>query len=338
MERNRELAIEWYAHRASYGNQRPMTCQTHSRQRYGSILLLILMSLLWRGSVTGQTPDQSLTDLINHADRRPERVWGIMVGTCGSFGIEAEKERTDARSRVKSGASAILDINAVFDLIERRGKDSELGYNPAWLLYAFAKIEGPEAFPRLREMRGDPSFNFLDAAVDGSAALSLGITSYVSGWRQSVGAWCRSPEPRDALDQLILAWEKGDRALLEGALGPHARTALSSLLKERTWDAIRAQFWYAKPSDRLAVGYRLDLQGPWSEPPEPLEDPPGDVEYIGKLDLDVLFKDGSGKDCGSRRIVFLAPGFEFSNDPSFLIDNSNLGDILRLVSFCAANE
>ena len=28
-------------------------------------------------------------------------------------------------------------------------------------------------------MRGDPSFNFLDAAVDGSAALSLGITSYV---------------------------------------------------------------------------------------------------------------------------------------------------------------
>ena len=66
--------------------------------------------------------------------------------------------------------------------------------------------------------------------------------------------------------------------------------------------------------DKVAVGYRFL----------------GDDNYPMNPELDTLFKDGSGQDCGTRRILFRSPAFK--------IDNSDIGDLLRQISRCAANQ
>jgi hypothetical protein len=50
----------------------------------------------------------------------------------------------------------------------------------------------------------------------------------------------------------------------------------------------------------------------------------------GPLEIDTAFKDGAGNDCGRRHIRFLGP--------DLAIDNPNVGDILDLISNCAAKE
>ena len=278
-------------------------------------------------AVTGQTKEQSASDLIKYLTYQTNRPEVVAV-SCGVFATMDAENRAAAQSLVKLGASAIPDLEAAFDSIEQRGGASKSGYNAGWLLLSYAKIKGPAAFPRLRKMRGDPNFAFLDSSVDIAAALSLGVTSYASGWRQPAQEGvCTGPDPRKIFDRLILAWENNDREALEKNLGSSASAALDALLKGRSWDALRAQLWRAKPSDKIAVGYRFDVPGRWSTPVETLEDPDGAAWRIEDLDIDALFKDGSGKDCGRARIQFRSPDFE--------IDNSDIGDLLRLISRCA---
>ncbi len=116
--------------------------------------------------------------------------------------------------------------------------------------------------------------------------------------------------PQQALDFMIVAWEKGDRALLKETLGPNARAALDSLLiKDGTWDALRTRLWNITLTDQVAVGYRL-----------------GGPDGV----FDTAFKDGAGKDCGRRHISFLSP--------DLAIDDPDIEDLLSLISRCAANE
>jgi hypothetical protein len=309
--------------------------------RRAAAALYVCSCLLSQNRGVSQERERSASELIKRLTHQTDRPSGLGVsfGTCGSFGYVAAQDRSTVQSLVKLGASALPDIEVAFDSIENRGPASPFSYNAHWLLYAYAKIKGPEAFLRLREMRSDSQFMAYGSALDDSAALSLALTSYVSIWRRGIDVSCRSPQPRDALDQMILAWERGDQALLERTLGPHARAALSSLLEDRTWDALRTQLWTAKPSDRIAVGYRFDVQGPWSQPLETLEDrkPIDDVQEVEEPELDTLFKDGSGKDCGRTRILFLSPGFDSPNS-SYLVDNADIGALLGLISRCAANE
>jgi hypothetical protein len=78
----------------------------------------------------------------------------------------------------------------------------------------------------------------------------------------------------------------------------------------------------------MAVGYAFDSRSPWSKPPEMQKD----YHYprIEDVELDTTFKDGSGKDCGRRRIKF--------HSPDFGLDSNNITDLLRVISHCAANK
>jgi hypothetical protein len=262
----------------------------------------------------------------------------VVAGTLGQFYAAAEAEAAVVQGLVKLGASAIPDIDAALDSIEKRGRDSEFLNGSDALLSAYARIKGPAAFPRLRQMRDDPILAD-GPALDNAASLSLGLTSYVRmnalrrminveflrGMRRAAdGSGNRGFNLREALDILISAWEKGDRALLEESLGPNARAALDSLLKDSTWDAMRAQLWHTTLSAKTAVGYRFGTGA--------LKDqkPPGGALSPGNAGVDTLFKDGSGKDCGTLRIQFVGP--------DLAIDNSDIGDLLRLISICAATQ
>lgn len=234
------------------------------------------------------------------------------AGSCGEFHAPAERNKSNLESLVRFGAEAIPAVDAALDSIDEKGRDSEFDNIGSFLLMADARLKGAAAFPRLRQMRGDPRFA-MDNTLDYAAALSLGLTSYVRvvGWhrfpfavdvlrdfRRGGNGCSASPTPftpQQALDFMILAWEKGDRALPKETLGPNARAGLDSLLHDETWDALRTRLWHITLTDKVAVGYRFDNPGSGSEL------------------FDTLFKYGAGKDCGRLRIRFLSPDLVIDN-------------------------
>ena len=147
-------------------------------------------------------------------------------------------------------------------------------------------------------------------------------------------------DPRDTLDQLVLGWEKDNRALLENSLGPEATAALNALLEGGSWDLMRSRLWHVRKSDEAAVGYRFDAPAPWSEPAVTLALPNPTItltlQHAANREIDTSFKDVSGKDCGTFRLRLLDP--QPTTGSSYLINNSDLGTLLELISRCAANQ
>jgi hypothetical protein len=174
---------------------------------------------------------------------------------------------------------------------------------------------------------------------------------------------CRVPQPRDALDKLILAWERNDRHRLEEGLGPTGKAALSALLAEKTWAEFRAQFWPGRsdvaiaaldsttrpneialpadpwPGDRntaVAIGYRFEAPHPWSEPELA-------IEGFGTFstqdpELETRFANRSGADCGTFRVRFVGSQSRLLRGGStYLVDNPDLGPLLRLIGACATD-
>ncbi len=95
----------------------------------------------------------------------------------------------------------------------------------------------------------------------------------------------------------------------------------------------------------MTVGYRFVLQGRFSVPEMDVMDAPDSDPNVPGLDvpqsksseflLATRFTDRTGKDCGTFEVKFLRhpspPG-----DLGFLVDHSDLGGLLRLISSCAA--
>jgi hypothetical protein len=123
-------------------------------------------------------------------------------------------------------------------------------------------------------MIGNPKLASWTMALDSSMAVSFGLTSYVSGIGMPVRiVTCSRPsEPRRALNQLILGWERNDRPWFEASLGPHARASFQLLLQGKTWARMREELWRGKSDDNVAVGYRFKDAGRWSDPEEPLDE------------------------------------------------------------------
>ena len=150
----------------------------------------------------------------------------------------------------------------------------------------------------------------------------------------------RSEEPRDALDQLILAWETNNRVYLEASLGPRARSALDRLLTGKSWATMRAELWLSESGRSLAIGYRFAIAGPWSEPEETLEEERGrghrDEQPVNP-EIETLFTTSSGVHCGGLPVAFFeTPRTQWSWGPvKYSIDNPNLVDLLRLIASCA---
>jgi hypothetical protein len=270
------------------------------------------------------------------------------MGLDGCQSADAEEERKAAKQLVKWGAAAIPLLEKSLDSIEEMGQQSEFASGARWLLPAYAEIMGPAARTRLRRMGVNAKLGFLDVALDQSKAISLSITSYVSARRAPMRRFlCRRQQPQDDLDQLIMAWQRDDRQLLEGSLGPRARNALDSLLEGRTWEEFRAALWKGEPIG--GVGYHFNTPGQWSQPEGALTDERehGDASTGGpSVDLDTAFKNSSGDDCGRRRVIFstslvsdksmahvVGPFFTI-----YLVDNPDLGALLRLIGSCATQR
>jgi len=317
-------------------------------ERAASIFVLGLACLLATPPGSGQPPGESAADLIRYLtyqSGRQGRAQREALFECSMMMEAARQDRSAANSLVKLGMSAVPEIERAFASMEKLGPQSPFLFNGSWLLIAYAKILGAAAYPRLQRMTGNPRLGEYEYFLDDSLAVSLGLTSFVNGLGEGygTGVTCGGKEPRDGLDRFILAWEKNDRASFEASLGPKGKASLRSLIQGRTWARMRGEFWHGGAGRGVAVGYRFQTEGTWAEPGENLDEALALAR--AKLDksrlplnpdLDTLFKNRSGEACGSQRVQFLTSEDSlFHLLPVYLVDSSELGDLLRTISACA---
>ena len=87
----------------------------------------------------------------------------------------------------------------------------------------------------------------------------------------------------------------------------------------------------------LRSGYELETLDRFAEPEETLDDTHREITTSQQDPaIGVLFKDSSGIDCG--RYVVKLRGARTVQDLGYLVDNSNLADLLRLIGTCAARK
>jgi hypothetical protein len=312
---------------------------TTIRQKHASPAVrsaFTFLALLTVGVAVGQLEEESPSRLIRFLTYSDEQRERHILFTCGLDNTD----RAAAKTLARMGVRALPDIENALNSIAKRGQRSEFATNAGWLLLAYAKIKGPAALPQLEVMRKNRRFAFLQIDLDHSVALSLGLTSYLDSSREPTDAVCRAEQPRDALDRLILAWERNDRSLLEASLGPGARTALNSLLGGKTWAAMRSERWPDKSAAGSALGYRLETSAEWAEPEETLDDLPYEDATLKSVDseLEVSLRNRSGGDCGKRRVKFLKTRNSRGQRFTYQVDDPDLEDLLGAIASCAADR
>jgi hypothetical protein len=299
----------------------------------------VLVVLLLESHALAQTDGKSASALIKELAG-----WGTLAAMGLTTGCpDASAERAIAQALLKLGAAADPAIDDALSSIEKAGIQPE--FSSEWLLYAYAKIAGPRGTVRLSRMVGNSELSFFGAALDRAMALSLGLTSYVSdahappALRMVDGRvyFCRPQEPRDGLDQFIVAWENDDQPLFRRSLGPRANAALDASLRGTSWNDFRAKLWPRTPDANSAVGYRFDVPGRWSEPEETLAER-GAAPSTSNLEFETRLTDRSGGDCGKHLIKFTQTG-NLAGALMYLVDNaSDLPDLLSVISSCALKE
>jgi hypothetical protein len=284
----------------------------------------------------GQLGTKSVSELIaalTSGDRPHGSNPIIGIVGCG-ITQEVLRQRAVARELGSRGEIAVPVLDRVLGSLEKEGVDS--AFFNGWFLFAYARAQGPAAVPRLMRMIRNPKLDSLYISLDRAIALSLGLTSYVSSGRGGGQMIiCRRQEPKDALDQFILALQRGDRSELESSIGPKARMALDGLLEGRSWEAGYQELWHVPQGGQGAMGYLFDIRGRWSEPEETLEE----VRYDGddpltvpEVALDTQFKTSRGKDC-ARYLVGFNKVSELGR-AKYLVNNANLGDLIRSINTC----
>jgi hypothetical protein len=292
-----------------------------------------MLGLVIAGGAWCQFQRQSPAELVEFLTKPSSP--GEPQPAAGSCGIDQQEafERGAAKALVDRGAASVPAVDKALDSFEERARLR----NAKRLMYVYATILGPAAFPRLSRLASDSRLDNSAIAVDDSIAISLGLTSYVSSSGPARPVFrCRGPEPNDALDQFIAGWERGDRARLEASLGPEAKAAIPSLLAGGSWAQMSTALWPTRSSRRVAVGYRFVVPHQWSLPEmAPVER--ADASS-GAPTLVTRFTTHTGDECGSLRISFLRVSGPTATEytEAYLVNDPNLAALLRLIGSCAA--
>lgn len=295
--------------------------------------------IVWSASGTQTQSPHDLVMFLTHQSFRTENYGQVGVSSLCQEPPGFPEDRTATTDLVAFGNSAVPSIEEAFDSLRERGELSPFKVNAFWLLYAYARIKGPGAFPELRTMLLNTKTRFLGESLDGSISLALGLTSYLSTARLPVNFLrCTGEEPRDNLDRLILAWERGDETGVEAALGPEAKASLAAVLRNKSWRILRSELGPKDGDDTAAMGYRFDSTAQWADPDDPLlEETANNFRpQMGEFVIQTRFKNGLGRDCGKFQVRFLGSGFVAS--PEYFVDNPDIADLLRGVADCATQQ
>jgi hypothetical protein len=247
----------------------------------------------------------------------------------------AKRDQEAIARLVSLGERSVPALEEEFSAISKKGDNAKYSKNTQRLLYAYARIRGARAFPLLRDMELSQHFSFATVSLDGAIAVALGLTSYLSIARPPLRALvsCQVQQPRDALDQMTVSWERGDRLWFETSLGETAAHAVTAK-DDNEWQAFRRVFWRDAPN--AAIGYKFNAPGSLSEPSMLIPIQARGTNEEEKLDLDTAFFDRNGRTCGHITIKFVQeanpkpPGYL-----RYVVDNPNVADVLQLISACA---
>jgi hypothetical protein len=306
---------------------------------------MVIATLRAGGQAGGESARELIRRLGDPSD--PVNVAQTAAVTCGSLGAAAERTSSIEEALVRIGPSALPEIEKALASIERHGEKSIYASNCGILFRACAKLKGPVAFPVLQRFSRPERFAFCRAEADAAIALSLGLTSYVDA-EVSPPTMFRcfgNPDIRHGADWLIHAWEIGNRLELESALGPKALASLQLDLSKNggDWESFRAANWPWRGHAVPAVGYTFA-----NATSSKANEDPG---------VETTFTDSLGRKCGvehlrftkvadhtDRRVFAKPPGFMPMylkvDAPSglYLVDNSNIVEILRTISACVGNR
>lgn len=309
-------------------------------------VLVLAMALVASAQTQPRTPEELILDITGQSGlTETPAATALRMGlfSCGFPASVAHDSRGLAKGLVDLGASATPSLEAALTSIEHQGSESPYAVNADWLLLAYAKILGPKAQRRIQDMIGVSRLHNWAVALDESMALSLGLTSYLSSWRDLPcppnEPECRVPvrmfrcdpaQPREALDRLILAFEHGNLPLLEATLGPRA---------EASFDRLIAPKKFPRHLGVSAVGYRFNIEGQWSEPEETLEEGRASTTLPGsytRFSLETDFMVTASRRCAEMQVDFVATGTG-GGDRSYLVDNPDVGKLLETIADCAVD-
>jgi len=295
---------------------------------------LMLLGVGARGQTTSQSPSEIIASITNR-----DGSWPSNVFSCGITTTD-EQDRALAAQLTRGGSLATTQLEQVFDSLQARGAESPYFQRSIWFFLAYASMLGPSASERLRTMIADSKFVSLQVALDRALAVFFGVTSYISSVRKfGPGDLCRRAEPRDALDELIAAFEQGDLSRLAPVVGPAAVATLGQMEGGRSWEEFHRAVWRVPPKGQSAVGYLFDIRGRWSEPEQVLEGPSryarnyGDAPVLADdFGLVTRFKTNSGSDCGTYTVDFHA--VHDGVRVHYQVNNSDLDGLVRMINSC----
>jgi hypothetical protein len=247
----------------------------------------------------------------------------------------AKRDQEAIERLVSLGKRSLPALEEEFSEIAKRGDNAKYSKNTPLLLYAYARIGGARSFPLLRDMELSQRFTFATVPLDGAIAVALGLTSYLSIAHPPLRVLvaCQGQQPRDALNQMIASWERGDRLWFETSIGETAARAVTAK-DDNEWGAFRGVFWRDAPN--AAIGYKFKAPASLSEPSMLIPIQAHGTNEEEKLDLDTAFFDRNGRTCGHMTIKFVheanpkPPGYL-----RYVVDNPNVADVLQLISACA---
>lgn len=122
--------------------------------------------------------------------------------------------------------------------------------------------------------------------------------------------------------------------------------SMKTLLARKGWSSFRARWWHAQSASPPAVGYRFDPTRGGSQPAKALDEELARQRDLKRaLDLSKLpaqteietqFTDQAGGDCGKIMVEFVL-GQNPLHRAAYLVNNSDISGLLRLISSCASN-
>lgn len=302
---------------------------------------------------TCSAQQQSASELIRFLTFQTDRP-DKLLKEMGLFSCGVPADDPDLRaatSLVQLGPSAVPSIEEELRAMQQRG---DPGLGASWIEIADALIQGPAALELLRKMEADPKLgsqeqfgdNSTRRQLDRAIALSLNLSSFVSSpaaprtrFEGGMHFMCRAPEPRDALDRLIRAFESNDDSLLESVLGPQANAAWESLQSERIWGQMRAELLDVKSGGDFAMGYQFEPSD-WSEPAASLRPDHARRDTPESAILATQFKTRSGANCRSYRVDFelsSAPG-QWPFRTRYVVNNADLSGLLGVIASCLTKQ
>src|SRR5579871_3676784 len=287
-------------------------------------LLLAMLVLPLVGSAEYRRGDESALQLINELEIGASPLLRSGILTCGSAGAENARQDKIARSLIALGSAALPDVEVALS-----SKGTRYGF--LTLAYAYAKLKGPAAFPRLRALMTE----YRESGLGRSAAAAIGATSFVSSnadsWMRdhqcAVGEFsvqmqkepcqeesqeiplmvvaCGRPIlPQSGMDRFILGWEWDDRHIFERALGPHAKeTSRSTMTPSGSVDPLANKI----PREEMLIGYKFLTPGPFSER-EDEHDWSQRSERPDAVDIETAFFNAEGESCGAHVVVHFTRG------------------------------